>query len=238
MTGALATYVAEPSTRDTCRGDVVIVPGLAVARYLRPTADRLAGLGIRCDVVDLPGFGDSENPTRPLGVAGFAAVVARHLRTRDGAPAVLVGHSSGTQVAALAAAERDVRVAGLVLASPTVDPRYRRVPRLLLRWLRDGGREPGSLTRLQRPEWRRAGARRIVTLLRSMLHHRLEDTVGGLDCPITVVRAERDPLCTKEWAAQLAAGHRLVTVPGLPHAFPYLDPTGFAELIAGHRFDH
>jgi alpha-beta hydrolase superfamily lysophospholipase len=64
----------------------VIVPGLAVSRYLRPTADRLAEHGVRCEVLDLPGFGASANPPRPLGAHEFAAVIADHLRERDGPP--------------------------------------------------------------------------------------------------------------------------------------------------------
>lgn len=229
MTAVLAAYVRTPAEPEVQRADVVIVPGLAVSRYLRPTADRLAERGVRCELLDLPGFGDSANPPRPLGVHQFAAVVVDYLRGRDGPPVTLVGHSSGTQVAALAAAHTDV--AHLVLASPTVDPHFRRLPRLLAQWMRDGRIEPDSLAPIQRPEWRRAGVRRIVTLLRSMRRHRLEATLADLTGPITVVRAERDPLCTQEWAARLAEGHELVVVPDLPHAFPYLDPSGFAELI-------
>jgi pimeloyl-ACP methyl ester carboxylesterase len=209
---------------------VIIVPGLAVSRYLRPVADELARAGARCELLDLPGFGDSGDPPAPLDLAGCAAVVAGYLRERAGDPVVLIGHSSGTQIAALAAVA-SASVAEVILASPTVDPRYRRLPRLLLRWLADGRHEPAALTRTQLPEWRRAGMRRIRVLLRSLLAHRLADTIGELDCPVTVIRGGRDPLCTPRWAAQLAAGHRLVTVPGLPHAFPYHDPAGFAELI-------
>jgi pimeloyl-ACP methyl ester carboxylesterase len=66
-----------------------------------------------------------------------------------------------------------------------------------------------------------------------MLRHCLEETVADLACPITVVRGEHDPLCTRQWAQRLAEHNTLITVPGLPHAFPYQDPTGFAETILG-----
>lgn len=139
------------------------------------------------------------------------------------------GHSAGTQVAALAA--RQVPVTQLVLGSPTVDPAYRATLHVLRRWVLDGRREPSSLAPQQRQEWRQAGVRRILVLFGSMLRHRLEETVADLTCPITVIRGERDPLCTPQWARRLAEGNTLLTVPGLPHAFPYQDRVAFTKII-------
>jgi len=202
--------------------DVVIVPGLAVSRYLAPTVRRIEATGARCDMVRLPMSGP------PVGVPEYAALVADVVRDRE---VILVGHSSGSQVAALAA--RKVPVQRLVLGSPTIDPRYRSVPKVVARWLIDGRREPSSLGREQFPEWRRAGVRRIATLLRSMLRHPLEDLLAGVTCPLVTVRGGRDPLCTSEWVAGL--GGVAVTLPGLPHAFPYLDPEAFANIALGNR---
>lgn len=232
--GGLRSYVHRTRPDHASAGslDVVIVPGLAVSRYLMPTAGELAASGAACELLDLPGFGASDDPPTPLDVHGFANVVADHLRDRKGKPVVLVGHSSGTQVAALTAVDAGLPIARVVLASPTLDPRYRRrLGRLLARWWKDGRREPKSLVRQQRPEWRRPGFRRIATLLRSMRKRHLEDVLPRVPCPVTVVRASEDPLCTQEWAAGLAAAGRLVTVPGLPHAFPYQDPAAVARLI-------
>jgi pimeloyl-ACP methyl ester carboxylesterase len=201
----------------------VVVPGLAVSRYLEPTVRCVEAAGFRCDLVRLPTSGP------PVGIPEYARLVADRVRGRD---VVLVGHSSGTQVAAAAA--REVPVTRLVLGSPTVDPAYRSVPRVVARWFVDGTREPASLGREEFPEWGKAGLRRIVVLLRSMLRHPLEDLLAGVTCPVTVVRGERDPLCTPGWTAELARGRELVTLPGLPHAFPYLDPVAFARIVLGH----
>ncbi|MEV6611887.1 alpha/beta hydrolase [Kutzneria sp. NPDC051319] len=198
--------------------DVVIVPGLAVSRYLEPTVRCVEATGARCELVRLPTNGP------PLGIPEYAALVAERIAGRE---VVLVGHSSGTQVAAAVA--RDVPVTRLVLGSPTVDPAYRTVPRVMARWLVDGAREPASLGRQELPEWAKAGPRRIFTLLRSMLRHPLEDLVTGVAAPLVVVRGGRDPLCTPAWAARL--GGHLLTLPGLPHAFPYLDPVVFARIV-------
>ena len=202
--------------------DVVVVPGLAVSRYLEPTVRRIEATGARCELVRLPTAGP------PVGVPEYAEFVADRLRGRE---VILVGHSSGTQVAAMVA--RQVPVARLVLGSPTVDPAYRSVPRVVARWLIDGTREPFSLGRQEFPEWRKAGLRRICVLLRSMLRHPLEDLLAEVACPLVIVRGGRDPLCTPGWVAGL--GGVAVTLPGLPHAFPYLDPVAFANISLGNR---
>lgn len=198
-----------------------MVPGLAVSRYLEPTVRRIEETGVRCDLVRLPTSGP------PVGIPEYAALVAECVGDRE---VVLVGHSSGTQVAAAVAGK--VAVARLVPGGPTVDPACRTVPRVMARWLIDGAREPASLAWQEFPEWGRAGPRRIFTLLRSMLRHPLEDLLAEVTAPLTVVRGGRDPLCTTGWSSEL--GGELVTLPGLPHAFPYLDPVAFARIVVEH----
>lgn len=200
-----------------------------MSRYLEPTVRCIEAAGSRCELVRLP----TEGP--PVGIPEYAALVAERVREREGREVVLVGHSSGTQVAAVAARQPKVAVARLVLGSPTVDPAYRTVPKVVARWLVDGTREPASLGAQEFPEWGRAGIHRISVLLRSMLRCPLEDMLAEVSCPAVVVRGERDPLCTARWAEELGRGRELVTVPGLPHAFPYLRPEVFARIVLGER---
>ncbi|SDZ24953.1 Alpha/beta hydrolase family protein [Amycolatopsis xylanica] len=220
-----AVYRTEPD-RATAP-PVVLVQGLAVSKYLRPAAHALAASGAACELLELPGFGRAENPPKPLDIPGFAAVVADYLRGRD-EEVVLAGHSSGTQIAALAATAPGLPVSRVVLGSPTVDPGSRSIGRMFLNWVKDGRHESPVMTRVQVGEWLRAGPRRILTLTRSMLEHHLEDM--AVPHPVTVVRGSLDPLCTDEWAASLG---KLVTVHGRAHAFPYQDPHAFADAILG-----
>jgi pimeloyl-ACP methyl ester carboxylesterase len=189
----------------------------------------LAAAGYRAWLPDPPGFGDSEDPPRHLGITGIAEVTVQWMRLRELSRVVLIGHSCGTQVAAHVAAMAPELVERLMLGSPTVDPRYRSWPKAVRRWMRDGRLEPKSLTRTQRPEWRRAGPLRLLHLAKSMLADDLEETLGRVSCPVTVIRAQHDPICTPEWARQLAGDH--VEVPGLAHAFPYAAPTAFADVL-------
>jgi pimeloyl-ACP methyl ester carboxylesterase len=154
----------------------------------------------------------------------------------DGAalgPVVLVGHSSGTQVAAHAVALRPAGVAALVLASPTVDPIARPLPRMLLRWRMDGRHEPPGLTESHVPEWRRAGLRGMLHLVRAHLRDRIEEAVTRVDVPVLVLRGEQDRLSTPEWAAGLAANRpngAYREVPGA-HTFVWADPAAWSEAI-------
>jgi pimeloyl-ACP methyl ester carboxylesterase len=215
--------------------DLVMVPGLAVSVYLRASVSALAAAGYRAWLVDPPGFGESGAAVRRLGVPGIASAVEHWLRERGLRRVVLAGHSSGTQVAAHVAARAPDLVERLVLASPTLDPHYRSWFKAVPRWQQDGRREPKSLVRTQLPEWRRAGALSLLTLVRSVLNDDIENTLRRVTCPVLVIRGERDPLCTPEWVRQLARGHDLVELPGLPHAFPYQAPTAFADALGSWK---
>jgi pimeloyl-ACP methyl ester carboxylesterase len=139
--------------------EAVAVMGLAVSDYQLPALRELRWT--RSHLLDLPGLAGSPDAPRPLDVPGHADAVAHWLDAAGLPPVILIGHSSGTQVAAHAALLRPDRVAGLVLASPTIDPAYRSWPRVLLHWRLDGRFPMPGLEESHRPEWKRAGLARI-----------------------------------------------------------------------------
>lgn len=212
--------------------DVVIAPGLAVTRYFAAT-QRLLARRVRAHLIAFPGIGNAPDASWRLGLRDDAVAMSDWLRGNIDRPVVLVGHSYGSQVAACSALLVREKVRALVLAGPTVDPAFRSWHGLLGRWLRDTVHEPAGLPKLQRPEQRRAGVRRIATMVRSMLADDMEVWLRYIDIPVTVVRGEREPLCSAEWAAKLAdrPGGRLVTVPGAVHAFPYDRPAAMADAV-------
>lgn len=69
---------------------------------------------------DRPGWG--ENPADASGIFENAEVLARMLEARNRGPVVLVGNSYGAAVAIAAASRADVKVDGLILVSPAVNP--------------------------------------------------------------------------------------------------------------------
>jgi pimeloyl-ACP methyl ester carboxylesterase len=209
--------------------EVVVVPGLAVAEYLLPAVATLGGW-TRAHLVELPGFGGSGEPPHPMDVGQFADALTQWLDASGLGDVVLAGHSSGTQVAAHVAARRpDVRA--LVLASPTVDPRFRSLPRVLMAWRRNHELEPPSLDRVHTPERRRAGLRRVRHALTASLADRLEDVVPRVAVPVLVLYGDSDRLCTEDWARELAErapDGRFATLPGA-HSFPYASPDAWSE---------
>jgi pimeloyl-ACP methyl ester carboxylesterase len=214
--------------------EVVLVQGMAVADYLLPGVAAF-GEWTRAHLLELPGLGGSGEPPHELTVAEYGRAVADWLTARQLGPVVLAGHSSGTQVAAEAAAGNP-DVAGVVLASPMVDPGVRALPRLVVRWLRDGRREAPGLIASQRPEWTRAGPRRLVHLVRVHRVYVIEEPAARLSVPLLVIRGHDDALSTPKWGRQLATlvpDGDYVEVPGA-HAFPWRDPHAWSEPV--HRF--
>lgn len=204
--------------------EVVLVQGMGVSDYLLPG---LAAFGewTRAHLLELPGFAGSGDPPHEMDVREFGACVAEWLGAQDLGRVVLVGHSSGTQVAARAAVDHP-DLAGVVLASPTVDPMARSMPRLLLRWRLDSRHEPPGLSESHRPEWKRAGLRRMLHIARVHLDDVLEDNVARLRVPLLVIRGREDRISTARWGRYLttlvADGH-YIEVPGA-HTFPWLVP--------------
>jgi pimeloyl-ACP methyl ester carboxylesterase len=212
--------------------EVVLVQGMAVADYLLPGLAAFGGW-TRAHLLELPGFGGSGEPPHELSVPEFGRAVADWLTSRRLGPVILAGHSSGTQVAAEAAAGHP-GVARVVLASPTVDPAARGLVRVLVRWRLDGRTEPPGLSESHKPEWKRAGARRLVHLVRAHLRHTIEEPVSRLAVPVLVIRGVDDRLSTPSWGRQLAAlppgGGRYLELAGA-HTFPWRDPGAWSEPV-------
>jgi pimeloyl-ACP methyl ester carboxylesterase len=210
---------------------LVLVHGLAVShRYLMPLAARLAGHH-PVHVVDLPGFGLSENPVRVLDVPEHAGYLASWLEEAGLPPVVVVANSFGCQVAVELAVRRPDRVCGLVLVGPTTDPAARTASRQVLRWLRDAAREdPLQLPILVR-DVRDAGPQRVAGTLAHALRDPIERKLPLVNVPALVTRGSREPIVPMAWA-QAATGllplGELALVPG-PHNANY----GAADHLAG-----
>jgi pimeloyl-ACP methyl ester carboxylesterase len=211
--------------------EVVVVQGMAVAEYLVPGVRALGGW-TRAHLLELPGLAGSGEPPRELTVPDYAEAVTDWLTATRTEPVVLGGHSSGTQVAAEVAAGHHPLAGALMLASPTIDPAVRPLPRLALRFVQEGRVEPPGLTRTHVPEWRRAGPRRLAHLVRVFLRHDIEGALRRLAVPSLVLRGVDDVLSTPEWGRRLVAtapdDSHYVEVPGA-HGFPWLDPHSWSE---------
>ncbi|MFB8272902.1 alpha/beta fold hydrolase [Streptomyces sp. NPDC055955] len=131
------------------RPPVVCLHGAGVSsREFRPFLEVLAR---RHDAwsVDLPGYGASGSPLRPLGLRALTDALAEWLTAVGLDRAVLLGGSFGCQVAVDAAVRHPERITGLVLVGPSVDPAARSFMRQLVRWMPEA--PPVTPTRARRP---------------------------------------------------------------------------------------
>jgi pimeloyl-ACP methyl ester carboxylesterase len=202
----------------------VVVPGLAVSRYLRPASAALAdATGAPVWLVDPPGFGGSDQPAGQVSVAAAAAGIMAWLSELRQPVTRLLGQSTGCLVAATMA--DPCQVEQLVLCSPVVDPTQRSVGKLVASAIRDAPRESPRLAVEELPQWWQ-DRRRLWPYLRSCLDTPLERLLDPVAAAVTVVRGDRDPLSRPAWAAELAerGDGSLVTVPGGSHTFMYTQP--------------
>ncbi len=217
--------------------DFVLLHGIGVsARSYGPTAVELARTG-DVHLIDLAGYGRSPRPDRDMSIADHAALVARYLAARDLDHPVVVGHSMGTQVAAQLCADFPGLADHLVLIGPVVVPGARSLPKLAGLLVRDGLREPPSVTLLAIHDYLfRSGVPYTMEQTPHLLGADLEAVATRVQAETLVVCGRDDPIVPTEWATRLASRFRhgrFVSVPG-PHASMFAAP----ELIAGLLTDH
>lgn len=214
---------------------VVLVHGLGVSnRYLLPTAERLAPYHPTY-VPDLPGFGESERPRRPLGVAGLAEALVGWLDAQGLPRVVLLANSLGCQVVVELAVRHPGRVSRLVLVGPTGDPAARSLVRYAWRLGLDVPREPIRLVLTEILDYVRAGPRLLLGTARSMVRDPFAAKLPLVRRPTLVIRGEHDPIAPQrwaEWVARALPDGRLVVVTGAAHAVNYGAPSA---LVAATR---
>ena len=230
-------HAFEAAPAGSSAGLVVVLPGLGLPAYTRPTAEALARRGLRCAVLDLPGFGSRSPRTVPPDVQAIGDVAAAWVRSTAGrGPLVLVGHSTGAQ-AALGAAlhlQGDRADVALVLAGPTFAPPQRRLAGLLgataLAYRKDSPRELCVLPQLAR------GAGDVARLLRSGLRDQPERRLARLRLPLAVTAGHHDAYGPVEWLRDLVAAARQaphaswVQVPG-SHNNVFTHPDAVAQVV-------
>ncbi|MBO0845287.1 MAG: alpha/beta hydrolase [Nocardioides sp.] len=208
---------------------VVVVQGMTVSDYLLPACAELARW-TQVHVLDLPGYAGSGQATRWLDVPGYGEAVAHWLQASGLDRPMVVGHSSGTQVAAWTGVLSPEGVSAIGLASPTIDPSVRSLPRLLYHWRLDARAPSPGLEESHLPEWKRAGPRGVAHLIKVHLRDRLEEQVARLPMPVLALRATEDRLSTDAWMHELAGAGRSTTWTAMPgaHAFVWLYPDAWS----------
>jgi pimeloyl-ACP methyl ester carboxylesterase len=213
---------------------VVLAHGLAVSsRYFVPLARKLVGR-FRVVAPDLPGYGRSATPPRPLGVPELADALLAWLDLLEVERAPLVGNSLGCQVAVDLAVRHPARVERLVLIGPTMDPAAPTLRAQAWRLARDIPREALGLNLAEARDYLRMGPRRTLATARLALADPFEEKLPRVEAPALVVRGERDPIAPQAWVervAELLPRGRVAVVPGAPHAAHWSSAGAVARLV-------
>ncbi len=204
-------------------------------RYLLPTAERLAD-DFHTLVPDLPGFGRSGRPLRPLDVPDLAHAAARFLDDRQLSSATLVGNSMGCPVICEFAHHYPDRIDRAVLVSPAGGLYNQPFHRAARQIARDGVREPTRLMPVAVPDYVRFGIPSTLRLFRALTQYPSLARLLELRIPTLVVLGDRDPLMPSPARVQEVAGQAdshvlLVVLEGAAHAINFSHAEELAHII-------
>lgn len=235
FTHAGATLITESSGSGP--GTYVLIHGIGMGRAV--FADLVKNLvgpdgsDARTIALDLPGYGEAPEPPRVLTMQRTADLVAAYLRAHHAGPAVIVGHSMGTQVAVEVAARHPELVRRLVLVAPTVNWRERGAIRQALRLAQDLAVESPRVIYIGAREYVRAGPN-LRGKFHAMLSHAPELAYPCVAAPTLVLRGENDYVSPRDWCRFVAGAlrdGRLAEVEGHGHETMIRDAAPAAALI-------
>jgi pimeloyl-ACP methyl ester carboxylesterase len=200
---------------------------------MAPLAVRLARAW-RVFAVDLPGFGLSEKRPGPLTLDTLADSLAGWMVAEGIGRAPLIGNSFGCQILVRFALRHPGLVSRLVLQGPTGDPRIS-IPRLFVRWLREGTREPFSLNGILVRDYLDCGLRNAVRAFVASVTDSFTVELPHVAVPTLVLCGGRDAIASRGWCEEIAAllpKGNLAVVPRAAHTMNYASPDEFAAAVA------
>jgi pimeloyl-ACP methyl ester carboxylesterase len=213
---------------------IIHIHGFAISgTYLLPTAALLA-TDYATFVPDLPGFGRSHRPPRPLTIDQLGAAVVRFMDQMGIERAVLLGNSLGCPIIGSMLDEHIDRIESIVFVSPAGGlynlPIYRGVAQMALAGLR----EPPRMFPIALADYAHYGLMPSINLLDSMLHYPTLRRIQELVIPTLAVIGSRDPLVSERMVAQRAIELPHVTaavIDGAAHAINFSHPHQLANVV-------
>jgi pimeloyl-ACP methyl ester carboxylesterase len=212
------------NTFDVTRKTIVLIHGIGVSSaYFLPFAEQLAP-EYNVFTLDLPGYGKTAKPSKPLNVGELAEITASFLITRQLTDVILIGHSMGCQIVAEVNRLRPDKVRNLILLSPTVNRKERTVFMQGLRLLQDTFYEAPKVNFIIFSDYIRMGVFRYLKTSKYMVDNHIEKALLNTTSPCLIVRGENDHIVPRSWTEELRRTSPAVLVreiPHAPHAFQY-----------------
>ncbi|CDK00018.1 Alpha/beta hydrolase fold containing protein [Microbacterium sp. C448] len=216
---------------------LVLVHGIGMGHSVfRALAGELGTAG-RVLALDLPGFGESPEPSSPRSMAESGDLIVDFVKQLGIDDPVLVGHSMGTQVVVEAVARHPEVSDRIVLIAPTVNAAERSVRKQAWRMVQDLVDENPRVIWIGAVHYVKTGPRWFLRKLRVMLDHHIEETLPEVQAEALVLRGADDRVCPLEWVAHVTellphAGMR--EIPERGHEAMITNPDPAARLIIGH----
>ncbi len=212
---------------------IILIHGLGLSlREWQKNLETLANWGT-VYALDLPGFGESEDPEHTLQTRSLAQTALNFVEALNLGPAVWIGHSLGGEICLWAATLQPQAVRGMVLAASLGLEPGPSLGRRFLGLLFDGFLEvPGFMFKLYFAYFQ-AGPWRIVRTIQKSQTHDILRQITALDMPVLVVNGKWDPIVSLSEGRLLA--RRLLQgewqVLDAPHGLVYTCADGFNQLL-------
>ena len=228
--------VVRASTIDAGAVPIVHVHGFGISgAYLMPTARLLTGRA-RNVVPDLPGYGRSQKPARPLPIPRLADALVKILDALEIDRAVLVGNSMGCPISLETADRHTDRVDRVVLVAPAGGINNSPLRRAVLQLAIDAVRESPGMARIAVPDYVRFGPINSLRLFAAMTQFPSLERLLEIPVPTLAVLGSRDPLLPGRQriddVARQVPGHvTVVLIAGAAHAVNFSHPGELAHVI-------
>jgi pimeloyl-ACP methyl ester carboxylesterase len=188
----------------------------------------------RVYALDVPGFGRSSLPGR-FTFAGAADLLAQWMEQEGIAPADVVAHSMGGQLALILAARHPTRLRSLLLAAPAGFPFSTGLPGMALRAMRSRRGGDPRFTSIVMLGITLAGPRVLWQAVQQIRFVDVREHLTSITTPTLILWGERDGLLSPDNAPILAAAlpnARLTIIPEGRHNLMWEQPTEFNQTVA------
>lgn len=231
------------------RGDIVILHGWGLSgKTFAPLGESLKKLGYSVRAPDMPGFGDTQMPEKPLTLTDYAKFLDDYLRIHKIEQPILIGHSFGGRVSLKFNELYPKHVRVLILSGT---PGFTPIPKkklLLFIVLAKIGKllfaiPPLNLIQdsVRRWYYYAVGAKEFFRAegmmretFKQIVNEDLVRAMEAVDAPTILLWGEYDiivPVAIAERMHRLIAESELIVIPEADHGVPFKQPEVFASYI-------
>jgi pimeloyl-ACP methyl ester carboxylesterase len=202
------------------RQSVLLIHGLGVSGdYYTTYATKLAEF-YNVYIIDLPGYGSTPKPKKPLTIRELSQVVLAYVEMSSIDDFVIVGQSMGCQIIAHAIAEKPHLFKKALFLAPTVNRNEKTLIMQSLRLFQDTFHEKIRVNAVVFSNYARMGVVRFLITAKDMVQDSLEQTITRVPIPVLVVNGSKDNIAPRLWCQYLAGcaiQGTSVEIPSAPH---------------------